>query len=228
MNDLINPTMPDGIGTQDDVQTDTIADLQAYMQNSSGNVRKHATMVFAIADYSTPAPSKFFGADGLPCKLPDGYKQMGYVTTKGAVEKRSVKTDDTTMLQDLEPVRSDLSSSTRQLEVTFGEANAYTQALRAGQPVSAWPASKDEKTWSITERGMSQLPLYRIYLLTQDGVGTDAVYRVEFAYKATISGFGDRTMDRADTEDLGFTFDVLTDEKTGKQYDKASSVKKTA
>ena len=72
------------------------------------------------------------------------------------------------------------------------------------------------------------MPLYRIYLIAQDGVGDDAVYRVEFAYKTTISGFSDRTLDRTDTEDLGFTFDVLTDEKTGKQYDKASSVKVSA
>lgn len=223
------PTTPTGPTTPaTPAHTATIADVQQYMENNPGNVRKHATMIIAIADYSTPAPEKFFGEDGLPCKLPDGYKQLGYVTTKGVVEKRSVKTDDTTMLQDLEPVRSDLSSSTRQIDVTFGEANAYTEALRAGLPVAAWPESKDSKTWSYTEHGLSQLPLYRIYLIAQDGVGADAVYRVEFAYKATITGFGDRTLDRADTEDLGFTFDVLTDERTGKQYDKASSVKTAA
>ena len=233
MTDPTTPTMPAGVTTRDDTAsaptaTPTIADVQQYMQNDPGSVRKHATMIIAIADYSTPAPEKFFGDDGLPCKLPDGYKQLGYVTTKGMVEKRSVKTDDTTMLQDLEPVRSDLSSSTRQLDVTFGEANAYTEALRAGLPVASWPESKDSKTWAYTERGVSQMPLYRIYLIAQDGVGADAVYRVEFAYKTTISGFGDRTLDRTDTEDLGFTFDVLTDEKTGKQYDKASSVKTAA
>ncbi len=233
MTDPTTQTMPAGVSTRDDTAsaptaTPTIADVQQYMQNNPGNVRKHATMIIAIADYSTPAPEKFFGADGLPCQLPEGYKQLGYVTTKGMVEKRSVKTDDTTMLQDLEPVRSDLSSSTRQLDVTFGEANAYTEALRAGLPVASWPESKDSKTWAYTERGVSQMPLYRIYLIAQDGVGADAVYRVEFGYKTTISGFGDRTLDRTDTEDLGFTFDVLTDEKTGKQYDKASSVKVSA
>lgn len=233
MTDPTIQTMPAGVATRDDTAsaptaTPTIADVQQYMQNDPGSVRKHATMVLAIADYSTPAPEKFFGDDGLPFQLPDGYKQMGYVTTKGVVEKRSVKTDDTTMMQDLEPVRSDLSSSTRQIDVTFGEANAFTEALRAGLPVASWPESKDSKTWAYTEHGLSQLPLYRIYLIAQDGVGADAVYRVEFAYKASISGFGDRTLDRPDTEDLGFTFDVLTDEKTGKQYTKISSVKTTA
>ena len=233
MTDPTIQTMPAGVTTRDDMAsaptaTPTIADVQQYMQNDPGSVRKHATMILAIADYSTQAPEKFFGDDGLPCQLPTGYKQMGYVTTKGVVEKRSVKTDDTTMMQDLEPVRSDLSSSTRQIDVTFGEANAFTEALRAGLPVASWPESKDSKTWSYTERGISQLPLYRIYLIAQDGVGADAVYRVEFAYKATITGFADRTLDRADTEDLGFTFDVLTDERTGKQYDKASSVKVSA
>lgn len=233
MTDPTIQTMPAGVATRDDkasapTATPTIADMQQYMQNDPGSVRKHATMVLAIADYSTPVPEKFFGDDGLPFQLPTGYKQMGYVTTKGVVEKRSVKTDDTTMMQDLEPVRSDLSSSTRQIDVTFGEANAYTEALRAGLPVASWPESKDSKTWAYTERGLSQLPLYRIYLIAQDGVGADAVYRVEFAYKASISGFGDRTLDRPDTEDLGFTFDVLTDEKTGKQYTKISSVKTAA
>ncbi|RBQ00068.1 hypothetical protein [Bifidobacterium xylocopae] len=207
----------------------TIADLQSYMDLAPSNVRKHGTMLMAIADYSTKAPEKFFGEDGLPLRLPEGYKQMGYITTKGIVEKRAVKTDDTTMMQDLEPVRSDLSSSTRDLDVTFGEANAWTESLRAGLPVSAWPADKNSKTWSIDEKSMSEMPKYRIYLIAQDGVGADAVYRVEFAYKASISGFGDRTMDRADSEDLGFTFACLTDEKTGgKQYTKKSSTKTTA
>lgn len=227
---MTTPIMPEGITARDGATSaaETIADLQQYMQNDPGSVRKHGTMVFAIADYSTPAPDKFFGDDGLPCKLPTGYKQMGYVTTKGVVEKRSVKTDTTTMLQDLEPVRSDVSSSDRQLDVTFGESNAFTQCLRAGMPVAHWPESKDAKSWEIKEASISQLPYYRIYLLTQDGVGADAVYRVEFAYKVTPSAFADRTLDRADTEDLGYTFDCLTDEKTRQQYYKGSSVRKTS
>ena len=202
--------------------TDT--DVASMMQNTAANVRKHATQFLALADFSTAVPTAFFGADGLPSPLPVDFRNLGYITTKGLVEKHDAKTDDTTMVQDLTPVRTDLSSVSTSFTVAFGEVNGWTKALRYAKPVSAWPATKDTQTFSFDETSPNQLPYYRAIFYTQDGVGANAVYRVKFYYKVQISAFDDETFDRSNTEDTGFTFTTFRDPVTGKFLTDAQSV----
>ncbi|MFT9059698.1 hypothetical protein [Bifidobacterium aquikefiri] len=189
----------------------TSATVAAQLADNSSYVRKHGTAIFAIADYSTAVPTSFFDATtGQPLLLPAGFKNLGYVSTKGFVVKKDVKSDDTTMLQDLDPVRSDLSSSSRTIAVEFGESSAWVKALMAGQQVSTWPAT-NSGAWKFTEKGAQETPYYRVLLLTQDGVGDQAFYRVELAYRAKITDYGDRTMDRSDSEVEAPTFTCYKD-----------------
>ncbi|MFT8650539.1 MAG: hypothetical protein ABF792_08855 [Bifidobacterium psychraerophilum] len=202
----------------------TYASVSDQLKDDSTLVRKHGTAILAIADYSAEAPTSFFDtATGLPLLLPDGYKNMGYVSTKGFVAKKDVKSDDTTMLQDLDPVRTDLSSSSRTLDAEFGEMSAWVKSLIAGLPVSQWP-TENGGSWKITDSGTSETPYYRLLLLTQDGVGDQAFYRVEFAYRVKITDYSDRTMDRADAEIEAVTFTTYKDPKlSSKSYYQESS-----
>lgn len=202
----------------------TYASVANQLADNSTYVRKHGTAILALADYSTPMPAAFFDATtGLPIKLPDGFKNMGYVSTKGFTAKKDSKSDDTTMLQDLDPVRSDLSSSSRTLAVEFGEMSAWVKSLMAGLPVSAWPAQNGAK-WSIDEKGASESPYYRLLLLSQDGVGDQATYRAEAAYRVKITDFGDRTLNRGDAETENPTFTVYKDPaRNGASYHMESS-----
>lgn len=200
-------------------------DVISQMANVSTNVRKHANQILAIADYSTAVPTSFFAEDGLPIALPTGFKNMGYITTKGLVEKHDSKTDDTTMLQDIEPVRSDLSSASTTFTVAFGEVNAWTKALRYGLAVSDWAASKDAHTWSFDEGAAAANPFYRALFLSQDGTGADAVYRVKFYYRVQITDYDDATYNRSDEEDTGFTFTAFRDPVVNKFLTDTQSVK---
>ena len=202
----------------------TYASVADQLADNSTYVRKHGTAILAVADYSTAMPDTFFDATtGLPIKLPDGYKNMGYVSTKGFTVKKDSKSDDTTMLQDLDPVRSDLSSSGRTLAVEFGEMSAWVKSLMAGLPVSSWPAQNGAK-WSVSEKGAKESPYYRLLLITQDGVGPQAVYRVEAAYRAKITDFVDRTLNRNDAETENPTFSCFKDPNhSGDSYHMESS-----
>ena len=204
--------------------TDTYASVANQLADNSALVRKHGTALLAIADYSAPVPTAFFdSATGQPLLLPAGYKNMGYVSTKGFTAKKDTKSDDTTMLQDLDPVRSDLSSSTRTLAVGFGEMSAWVKNLMAGLPVSAWPAANSGK-WSVDDKGTQESPYYRLLLLTQDGAGAQAFYRVEFAYRAKITDIGDRTLNRSDAEIEEPTFTCYKDPAaSGASYHMESS-----
>lgn len=173
-------------------------------------VRKWGKQLIAIADYDTAAPGSFFGGDLLPVALPTDHLDLGFVTTDGVTAADSVESEATNMLQTLEPVRSDLTGRTQSLTVVFGESNAYVNALYHLQQVADWPADRDGE-WEFTDTGVTDSPYYRVMLYGQDGVGSQAIYRVEYAYKAKITSKTDRALSRAASESYGFTFTLYRD-----------------
>ena len=102
-----------------------ITDVPSILNDNNGNVRKWGTQLLAIADYSTAMPDPFFDtATNKPNQLPEGFKVMGYISTDGAKMSRGIESADTSAVQDLEPVRSDITGRTRTLQLTFLEMNA--------------------------------------------------------------------------------------------------------
>jgi hypothetical protein len=197
-------------------------DVISQLADDNRNVRRHGNTLLTIADYSAAVPTEFFGSDGLPVALPTGYKNMGYITTDGIKIPTDISNDNSMMLQDIEPVRSDLTAFTRTLQVGFGEQNAWTKGLAHKQPVSAWPSDKNA-AWSYDDGDGNDFPYYRILLLSQDGAGDSAVYRVEFAYRAKVTDLDDRTLSRSDDEVTSPTFTCFRDPVVGKSYTEASS-----
>lgn len=194
-----------------------VADVQSMLNDNNKNIRKFGTALLAVADYSTPAITEFWNADGTPKALPQGYKALGYITTDGIKMQRSITTANTEMLQDLEPVRTDITAKTRTLQVQFGEANAWTKALAAGLPVSQWSQTKDAD-WEFTDGQIHDFPYLRLLLLMQDGIGNDAFYRVEYAYRAKITAQGDQTKSRTAVEEEDMTFTVFRDPAANASY----------
>lgn len=173
-------------------------------------VRKWGTMLFAIADYDTAAPGAFFGGDTLPIALPADHLDLGFVTTDGITVADSISSESTSMLQSLEPVRDDLTGRDQSLSVVFGEANAWVNALYHAAQVADFPADRDGE-WEFTDAGITDTPYYRILLYGQDGVGSQAVYRVEYAYRAKVTSKTDRALGRSASESFGFTFKLFRD-----------------
>ena len=202
-----------------------MADLVSRLNDNNKNVRKWGTMAMLVADYGTPVPDKLWNDDGTPADFGDEFKMMGYVTTDGFKNSQSVDTSDTNMLQDIEPVRSDITSKTRTLQCVFGEMNAWVKALAHNIPVAQWPENKDGD-WEYSDGEISYNPYYVIVLLGQDGIGDNAVYRVEIAYRSKVTDYGDRTSNRTDAEGEDRTFTCFRDPATGKSYYEATKAKK--
>lgn len=173
-------------------------------------IRKWGKQLLAIADYDTAAPSSFFGGDTLPIALPTGHKDLGFLTTDGITVADSLSTEATQMLQSLEAVRNDVTGREQSLTGVFGEANAWVNAMYHGLQVADWPADRDGP-WEFTDVGITDTPYYRILLYGQDGVGSQAVYRVEYAFKAKITAKTDRALQRSGEESFGFTWTLFRD-----------------
>lgn len=191
---------------------------------NNGLIRKHGMQFMAIADYSTPMPASFFEFDtttkagfikALPVVLAAGFKQMGLITTDGFTKAADVSTQTTMAVQSLEPQRNDVESIGRTLAVTFQEASSYTKALAHNLPVSDWPATRS-KSWGFADGNTVALPYYRVICFTQDGVGDDAVYSVDAAYKAQVTAMGDNVKNRTAADETNRTFTLFRDDLIGR------------
>lgn len=187
---------------------------------NESKVRKWGTVLFAIADMGTAIPDDLFGGDYLPIALPSGFKDLGFITTDGVTAVDSLSSEPTNMLQSLEAVRTDIAGREMSLSAVFGESNAWVNALYHSKLVSEFGADRDG-SWDFTEAGISDTPYYRILMFGQDGVGDDAVYRVEAAYKAKVTAKTDRALGRSNPETFGFTFGLFRDQDLDKTYRRA-------
>jgi hypothetical protein len=197
-------------------------DVVDQMVNDNRNIHKWRRVILAIADYSADVPEAFFGTDGKPIALPTGYKNMGFITTDGISHSYDLSVDETNMLQDLEPVRSDNTSKSHTFQVAFGETNGWTKALAYGKPVSEWPSDKNA-AWIFDEDPDSGDAYYRAITLAQDGVGAGAVYRVEAAYRIKVTDMDDRAINNSDVEEVNRTFTIYRDPVIGKSYTEAQT-----
>jgi hypothetical protein len=179
---------------------------------------KHGIQLLAIADYSEAVPDAWYESDEtsglmIPKVLPAGYRNMGYITTDGQVFSTAVTSDDVMAVQDTSPIRSDRSQETETFKVKFLEAgNGYVQALRANQPVSAWPATK--YAGFEMHRGESTATnYYRALVLTQDGslASGTPIFTTVFAYRVSVTDYDDTTLNRSNAEEVGFTFTAYKD-----------------
>jgi len=178
----------------------------------NGNIRKHGIQLLALADMSTPWPAAFFEevtANGfvttLPIALPTGFRNMGLITTDGIGHSQDISTSDVNAVQSTEVQRSDVDSETNTFSVTFLEQSAWTQGLAHKLPVSAWPA-KNGPEFDYADAPGGAYPRYRGLIFAQDGVGDDRVFRVEGLPEIQVTGAGDRTQNRSDTENTERTF----------------------
>lgn len=173
-------------------------------------VRKWGRALIAVQDYSAPVPEAFFSPEGHPV-LPAGAKQLGFITTDGITAGKSMSSTPTNMMQWLEPVRSDLEGIEKTIACAFGESsNAYVHAVYNGLEVKDFPATPDSAF--VYDGGeLADFPYYRLFVIAADGVGDDIRYRVEYAYKAKVTSLTDRSLSRANSETLGFTFGCFKD-----------------
>jgi hypothetical protein len=177
-------------------------------------IRKHPLQICAMADYDADAPSEFFDStDHLPTALPDGYHDLGYITTDGIPWSRDVDTDDVDSVQTTEHTRSDISSDVLSAKIMFQETTGLTLALGYGTLLANAPALGE--TVDMKRPAAADQPYRRMLVITQDGTGDQAFYRVMFCPRVRITDFDDRNFQRSDEEQHAFTFTAYYDAEYG-------------
>jgi len=175
------------------------------------HVRKWGLQALFLDSPTAPVPATFFDAETLIPVIPATSLHMGYITTDGVSNEVNISSEDTNMVQDLEPVRTDITGMTNRLTNVFGEASsAWVNALWHGVPFEDFPEEPDG-AWVFHDGEIADYPEYRLLAVYQDGVGNQARYRIEYAYKAKVIAKQNRTMNRSSAEGMGFTFGLFKD-----------------
>jgi len=192
------------------------------MTTDESNVRKWGTQLFFLQAPDAVVPELFFDAiDSLPI-LPADALQLGFITTDGISQEDSISSDNTSMLQSLEPVRTDLTGIEKSLTVAFGEDNAFVQALWHGVDFANFPATNDG-AWVYDDGALNDYPYFRLGVIMQDGVGAAARYRFEYGYRAKVTAKTGRTLNRGTPETYGFTFGLFKDPDEGLSFTRSQN-----
>lgn len=189
----------------------SVEDIQDW---NNDLIRKHPMMVCAIADRDTPTPDQLFDdEDHLPAPLPQGYYDFGYITTDGIPFSRDVSTEDVDSVQTTEHTRSDIESDVLTSQIVFQETSGLTLALQYGRKLADAPKLGEKALFR--RPAAADQPHRRMYIITQDGIGDDALYRVFFLPDVQVTDFDDRTLSRSDEEQHSFTFTAYYDKRYG-------------
>ena len=192
------------------------------MELTNTRVRKWGRLKLGLSLYGASgitvpdtAAELFDATTHKPKPFPTGVRELGYITTAGVTDTKSVSSTNTTMLQSIFPVRTDFEGIEKSMAAVFGESNAWTNALYHGAKWDTWPTDKDA-AWLYSDGDDSAFDAdYVLWLQGVDGVGTQAIYRAEVGHRVRITSIESRTMNRSDAEGFGFTFALLRDDVTG-------------
>ncbi|ANC31430.1 hypothetical protein [Isoptericola dokdonensis] len=196
--------------------------VDELLQTNDTATRKWGTKLLALEDYNRPVPDAFFTALNEPV-LPATARQLGFITTDGITQANSISSESTQMDQQLEPVRTDMTGIEKQLTVAFGESsNAWVNAVLHGKRVADF-AEDPHSPWLFHDGDITDYPYYRLWVIAQDGVGDNVFYRVEYAYRAKVTATTDRTLARANPENIGFTFGLFKDPIAGRSLSRGEN-----
>ena len=147
------------------------------MELTNTRVRKWGRLKLGLSLYGASgitvpdtAAELFDATTHKPKPFPTGVRELGYITTAGVTDTKSISSTNTSMLQSMFPVRTDFEGIEKTMAAVLGESNAWTNALYHGAKWDTWPADKDA-AWLYSDGDSSAFDAdYVLWLHGVDGV----------------------------------------------------------
>lgn len=181
-------------------------------------IRKGLTGGVFIAPYTSAAVSltNLFDATSgaLQNPLPTGYRDLGYLSSAGAVFARSVKTTDIASWQSDNPTRTDITGDTTTLVIEPQETNQSTISLFLG--LASAPTPGTNGAFSVARPATSIPNYWRVLALAVDTVTTGEVVYARFFPRALVTAFASQALANAsDPIEYGVTITAYVDSILG-------------
>lgn len=193
----------------------------AVRQHKQQLVRKMIRgSVFIAPTTADPITTITDATDKLLAALPTGYEDLGILSADGGQYSRDVNTSDLDGWGYSQPVRSDVTSDTGQLQVACEETKKLTMGLYLGADMSSvTPATNGEI--SVQKPALPSSKYYRVLLLGVDTVDGAELYLARFMPNAKVVSFEDQNFQGSDDTALTWsvTFQAYEDSALGYSED---------
>lgn len=164
-------------------------------------IRKGVTGGVFIAPYSSAAISTtnlFDPTTGaLVNPLPSGYRDLGFLSTAGAVFARTVKTTDIASWQSDVPTRTDVTSDTSVLTVVPQETNQSTLSAYLGIAAGSVLTPGANGTFQYSRPSVPVQTYWRILALSVDETTYGEVVFGRFFPRALVTAYANQSMANA-------------------------------
>lgn len=182
-------------------------------------IRKGLTGGIFIAPITSAAITKtnlFDVTSGaLTNPLPAGYRDLGFLSSAGAVFARTAKTTDITSWQSDSPTRTDIISDVTTIVVAPQEMNQSTIGLFLGVDASVITPGANG-TYEVDRPAISIPRYYRVLALAVDTGASGEIVFARFLPRALVTAFSSQTMaNAADPITWGVTIQGYLDSVLG-------------
>jgi hypothetical protein len=174
-----------------------VADYSSIAHRQATLIRKALQGSVFIAPYSAAAVTSITtGASMDIAPLPTGYTDVGMIDKKNAPTWASkVTTQEVMAWGDVYAARRDITKIDGSLKFTALETNRTTLQLYLGQDLTQAPLAPTTRELIINQASRPAPIPYRVLGVTQDGVGSNAIYVGRFYPRAFVTDIGDQKWD---------------------------------
>lgn len=180
-------------------------------------IRKPLAGAVMLAPITADLPASLTtGATSDLATLPAGYKDLGLITkSDGLSWSRSVDVAETTSWGFADATRRDITSDVTTLQLTAQETNIQTLGLYHNVDMSTVTPDATTKEVAFSQPLRAASRYYRVFAISVDGVGADAIYIGRLLPRAMVSDIGDQAWTDADELAYQVTLTATPDTTAG-------------
>lgn len=166
-----------------------------------------ADPIGALTAATGVAPNKVI--DIVP--FPDGYEDLGYLSTDGASFAREVSQSEVSSWGSNTPTRTDITADTTSLAVNAQETKLLSIGLATGAELSSLTLNAETGELSISKPDAPASRSYRALALAVDSYQGDEIYIARFLPSAKVTNYAEQSFGGSD-DPIGWGV-TLTGEK---------------
>lgn len=174
--------------------------FEALQKKQTELIRKPLAGAVMLAPVTAALPATLTtGTDSSLATLPTGYNDLGLITkADGLSWSRAVDSAETTSWGFSDPTRRDITSDVSSLQLTAQETNVHTLGLYNNLDLTTVVPDVSTGEVSFAQPLRAATRFYRLFAISVDGVGADAIYIGRLLPRAMVSDIGDQAWTDAD------------------------------
>lgn len=174
-----------------------MANYSALANKQAELIRKALDGSVFIAPLSAPKLTDLTDATGL-VELPEGWDDLGLLSTDGAQFGRDVSSSDVTSWGQIGPTRSDITADTTTLTVTAQETKLLTIGLATGADLAAIVADATTGEVQISKPTRPKSKHYQTLSLAVDENESGEIYVARYLPRAKPTSFAEQSFGGGD------------------------------